>query len=109
MRKGLSTSEAGKIGNAASAATRAEQKQKRINDWNTNPKLCKFCAMPISYFKRLNDFCNQSCGASFNNKGVHKHGNEPTTCLNCEIKNKSSTAKFCSNSCQHSYELKEKS
>ena len=28
----------------------------RIEDYNKNPKLCKFCNVPISYDKRKNNF-----------------------------------------------------
>jgi hypothetical protein len=41
MRKGLTTSEAGRLGALAAAKTIAVQKQQRIEEWNANPKLCK--------------------------------------------------------------------
>ena len=106
MRQGLTTSEAGKLGGIASAKTAAMRKQNRIDDWNANPKLCKFCNTPISYEKRYNDFCNQSCGAAFNNKGVRRHGQEASNCLACGKKAARANRKFCSNSCQKDFEWK---
>jgi hypothetical protein len=43
-------------------------------------------------------FCSMSCSASFNNKGVRRHGKDPINCHHCgkETRNK----KYCSNSCQ---------
>lgn len=102
MRKGLSTSEAGKLGAIASAATCQANKQKRIDTWNANPKCCKFCNKPISYQDRKNDFCNQSCAAAFNNKGVRRHGEPPHPCAKCG--NDTRNPKFCSNQCQKDFE-----
>ena len=36
-----------------------------------HPKYCKNCGKVIPYEKRLNNFCNSSCSASFNNKERH--------------------------------------
>lgn len=74
MKRKMTASEAGKLGALVSASTAGLRKQKRIDAWDANPKCCKFCNTPISYDKRLNDFCNHSCGAAFNNKGVRRHG-----------------------------------
>lgn len=104
MRNGLSTSEAGKLGAIESAKTRAVYKQNRINTWNANPKLCKFCENPIDYDKRRNDFCNQSCGATFNNKGIRRHGEEPLNCLNCGTPHYNE--KFCSHKCNSDFDWK---
>ena len=41
------------------------------NEYDKNPKLCKHCGKPIPWEKRLtNEYCNSSCAASENNKGV---------------------------------------
>lgn len=98
MRKGLSTSEAGKLGSEAAANTIRNNKLKRIEDYNSNPKLCKNCNLVIEYDKRRNDFCSHSCSVSFNNKGVRRHGDAPIDCLNCGIK--THNEKFCSAQCQ---------
>jgi len=38
-----------------------------IDKYNQNPKLCKHCNLTIPYEKHYNNFCNQSCAASFRN------------------------------------------
>jgi len=46
------------------------QKQKRVEEYNLNPKLCLCCESPISYeLKTSNKFCSKSCAATYNNKG----------------------------------------
>lgn len=45
-----------------------ELKQNRIDNYNSNPKLCLGCKNPINYDKRFNNFCCKSCSASYNNK-----------------------------------------
>jgi hypothetical protein len=105
MRKGLSTSEAGKLGAAVAAVTIRIKKQKRIELWELNPKLCKFCNYAISYENRRNDFCNHSCSASFNNKGITRNGEAPTKCLNCDKFHLNE--KFCSHNCNSEYEWNE--
>lgn len=101
MKEKLSRSEAGKLGAIASSKTLHIRKQKRIDDYNDNPKLCKFCEQPIVFLKRYNDFCNQSCGASFNNKGHRKHGNAPIECKACGTK--TTNDKFCNQLCMIEY------
>ncbi len=46
-----------------------KQKESRIGEWNSKPKLCKNCKVGLSYDKRYNSFCGSKCAASFNNKG----------------------------------------
>ena len=38
--------------------------------YEQNPKLCKHCGKPLPWEKRRNLYCNASCAASENNKGV---------------------------------------
>jgi len=45
-----------------------ELKLERINQYNTNPKICKYCNSVLSYEDRNKKFCNSSCSASYNNK-----------------------------------------
>lgn len=112
MRKGLTTSEAGKLGAIESAKGAAERKQKRINDWNADPKLCKFCEQAISYKNRRNDFCSQSCGAKYHNtsRGFELAENKLFTCLFCSKEfrvNGSGEHKYCSRDCMFSYHWQE--
>jgi len=44
--------------------------EKCMGGYNTNPKLCRYCGKVIPYEKRMNDYCNSSCFASLNNKGI---------------------------------------
>lgn len=101
MRQGLSTSEAGKLGGIKAAKTIALKKQQRIDDWNKNPKLCLQCQLPISYLKRNNNFCGQSCGATFHN--LLRGGHPIQTlekCLNCiQPLSEKGQHKYCSKQC----------
>lgn len=46
-----------------------EQRDRRIEEYNKNPKRCLFCNSPIEYQKKNEKkFCNSSCAASYNNK-----------------------------------------
>lgn len=113
MRKGLSTSEAGKLGGIESAKTAAIKKQNRIENWDTNPKLCKFCKIPLLYEKRRNDFCSQNCGAKFHNEirmGFTLSENKTSICLFCanEFKvNGTGEHKYCSRDCMFQFHWKE--
>lgn len=40
----------------------------KIEQYNLNPKKCKQCNTPITYDRRRNNYCNQSCSASYNNR-----------------------------------------
>jgi hypothetical protein len=37
--------------------------------YNLNPKICKYCSTIIPYKSRRNNFCNNSCSASYTNTG----------------------------------------
>jgi hypothetical protein len=74
MKKKLTQSEAGKLGNVAAQETFRTQKQARIDTYNQNPTLCQECNDILQYEKRTNKFCNTSCAASFNNRGHVKNG-----------------------------------
>jgi hypothetical protein len=112
MRKGLTTSEAGKLGAIAAAETIAFNKQKRIDKWIADPKLCKFCNSPITYENRRNDFCNHSCGANFNNRrrGFGLAEANVANCLFCHKDfpiNGTGEHKYCSRDCMFSFHWEE--
>lgn len=77
-------------------------RQRRINDYYKNPNHCESCGDVIKVSKkrkvsetRRKRFCSKSCAASFNNKGVRRHGNlEGYTCPHCGNK-KTKSAKVC--------------
>jgi len=73
-----------------------------------NPKRCLKCDQELSFSKRRNRFCNSSCAASFNNKGVQRHGASKSKCVNCNDDTSRPGYKYCSNSCQKEYEMKQK-
>lgn len=101
MRKGLSCSEAGRLGALETAKTSELRKLKRIEDYNNNPKLCKFCRVSILYDKRRNNFCNQSCSAKFYNTERGYTSDEVLeNCLYCNNPIiKKGQHKYCSQKC----------
>jgi len=44
-------------------------------------------------------FCSRSCAVTFNNGGVRRHGEAPTYCIICGVKNDSYIRRFCSRKC----------
>lgn len=66
-----------------------------------NPKYCKHCHKVLPYNKRNNNFCNNSCSASFNNK-KRKLSEETkdkirNSLLKSEIKLISKKCEYCNN------------
>jgi len=57
---------------------------------------CLHCSSIISTKKK---FCNSSCAAKYNNKGVRRHGTSPYLCEFCGEKTRSKDHKFCSRIC----------
>lgn len=43
-------------------------RQKRINEYSENPKLCTHCGIPLTYEQRGGKFCSRSCSAKYHNK-----------------------------------------
>lgn len=86
--------------------------EKWLSEKKQKPKkYCLYCGKEITNGDSRKKFCNNSCAASYNNKGVVRNGNkrEDKYCLNCGIllnKNNNKT-KFCSNKCQKEYCHKE--
>ena len=60
-------------------------------------KNCKHCNTLLANPK--NTFCDCSCSAKFNNKGVRRHGNPKSICRRCGELTSISTAKYCSYVC----------
>ena len=57
---------------------------------------CRHCNATLT---KKQIFCNSSCAASFNNKGVRRHGKEKQNCLVCSNPTKSNERKYCSRVC----------
>jgi len=103
----LTRSEAGRLGAEKVKGQKAEERRKRVQEYAKNPTRCKACNEPLPYERKHDTFCSHSCSATHNNKGVRRHGNEPSCCLDCEKKTKKHGMRFCSNSCQLEYQYKE--
>lgn len=102
MRKGLSCSEAGKLGAIASIEPTAKLKQERIDKYLANPLLCQYCNGAIAYKARFeNKFCSSSCAATYHNQNrkVQKY------CLHCN-KEIVYENKYCSMDCLRGYNWK---
>jgi predicted Zn-ribbon and HTH transcriptional regulator len=61
-------------------AHRAKQSQEAQQRYVENPKYCAECGQLFPYEKRYNKFCNQSCAASYNNRGVTRHSKGSKVC-----------------------------
>ena len=72
----MNRSEAGKLGYIKNFKKIRDYVDKQKNDALAKflklNKTCRTCGQPISYKKRKNDFCSQSCAASYNNKTHQK-------------------------------------
>ena len=74
-------------------------KLKFEKEYYANPKICPNCSGVIPRKKRQNKFCSQSCSATFNNKGVRRHGKPKNYCAECGSPTSNSKRKYCSTSC----------
>ena len=68
-------------------------------EYEANPKICPQCNEALPQKKRHNTFCSQSCSASFNNKGVRRHGKAPGVCKVCGKPKSGHKSKYCSIAC----------
>jgi len=96
----------------------SKEKSKQLQEeYCKNPKLCLNCSTAIPYKKKTeNKFCNKSCSASFNNKGVRRHGNPKIIlskegkiipkplCKKCGKECSQNKSTFCSAKCHKKYE-----
>lgn len=62
-------------------------------------KRCLECNEVIPKHKRQNKFCNSSCSATHNNRGVRRHGSPPSNCKRCGNKCGDSKRIYCSIEC----------
>jgi hypothetical protein len=75
------------------------QKSVAKDRYLASPKNCRNCNDIIPYEKRDNKFCCQSCAASYNNRGVRRHGKAPGYCDHCRQPKASAEHRYCSVSC----------
>lgn len=94
-------------------------KERIFSEFTLNPKLCKFCSVPLPFEKWYKDkdlkFCNRSCSASFNNATRIVHDRKPiissapqytkiSFCCQCNKvfqRNYSKSSKTCSTICKN--------
>jgi hypothetical protein len=98
----LSKAEAGALGIAKSRKTINELKQKRIDEYNNNPSICKCCNKSLSYKNRKKIFCNHTCSAIFNNK--QRSEIVKWNCYGCGKEHNTlpyKVKKYCNHSCQN--------
>jgi hypothetical protein len=62
--------------------------------YETNPKFCPFCGAKLPFEKREGKFCNQSCSAKYNNRGVARVPRKITYCECGKLKSRKN--KYCS-------------
>ena len=95
------------IGRGAGCCQKDKQKDNEKRYYK-NIKQCQYCNLDLSYKKRNNKFCNSSCAASFNNKGIRRNYSLGTRkikiCPNCGKPTKN--PKFCSFYCSVDYKHK---
>jgi len=68
----MTRAEAGKIGWLKSKRTRDLMFSQILDEYNKNPKKCKFCGKQLSYKQRKNNFCTPVCGLNYY-KGIGKN------------------------------------
>ena len=64
--------------------------------------VCGYCGAEIASGKSPRKFCNHSCAASFNNKGVVRNGTQRprlTLCLRCGVPLSGCCRVYCSRGC----------
>lgn len=95
----MSKSESGMLGAIKTKMITEKKKEKRINQYNLNPKICQCCNIAIPYKKRMNKYCSSSCAAKINNVLFQKR--QSTVKINkCQCCGKETTnPKYCSNKC----------
>lgn len=102
----MSRAEAGRIGWEKVREKLAARRRSFRERYNALGKRCLTCNKPIPYERRKLRFCDHSCAAIFNNKGVRRHGVEPSMCEVCGKKTSSSARRFCSVVCFHACQQK---
>jgi hypothetical protein len=83
----MSRSKDGKKGYEASKekldAYKQEKSRAAREAYEADPKICPACDRVLPYEERRNKFCNKSCAASYNNRGVTRHAAHPENCAHC--------------------------
>jgi len=84
--------------NRSDAGKKGSQRRhnEAVKRYLNNPSVCLNCNEVIPYEKRSNRFCNQSCAASYNNRGVVRVETvNPIMCANCGRVKETRQNKYC--------------
>jgi 5-methylcytosine-specific restriction endonuclease McrA len=65
---------------------------------------CLECNEIIPKHKRQNKFCDSSCSATYNNRGIRRHGNPPSNCKRCGKQCGDSKRIYCSIECSAAFQ-----
>lgn len=102
---GMTRAEAGRLGRAKADQGLRLYLARKIEKARFQAKTatCAFCLVSLPYEKRRNRFCSSSCSASYNNRGVRRHGEGSQEQL-CQCGRKftalgNRTRTWCSQSC----------
>jgi hypothetical protein len=80
----MDRSEAGKLGwekTSELRLKRAKEKSLKVRQaYESDPKYCLKCGTILPFEKRRTSFCNQSCAASYRNRGVTRHFKHSNLC-----------------------------
>ena len=68
----MSRSEAGRLGAASEkyASYRKRKHEETVTKYLSNPVCCRECGKVLPWEQRFNVFCNRSCAATYNNRGM---------------------------------------
>lgn len=64
-------------------------------DIETTTGFCLFCGAELPPDDMRRKFCNHSCSAKYNNRGVTRHAKHPRTCVHCGAKKEKRHNKYC--------------
>lgn len=77
--------------------------EKRVAEYEKNPKRCEVCSEKIPYKKRENRFCNPSCAAKCTNYNFPKRKALDHFCAVCQKQIFVRKQKYCSDECSSSF------
>ena len=92
-------SAAGKRGAEVSNRRQAAKFRKLRRDYEQTPTRCGYCQKAFPYEKRRNKYCDHSCAAKHNNRGLNRHGTSPRSCPECGAAVPPGNKLCCSRTC----------
>lgn len=96
--KKLSKSEAGKLGGVISAERMKQRHKENIARYDITPKRCRSCSKKIEYDKRRNNYCTQSCAATYAQRDKPSRPRS-RFCKICEAPRPKGAHVYCSLTC----------